>query len=101
MIKEWLCELIEFFSNHTPDTVPYRIKCNRDKLFCSIANMSWVRNEIASLPPAKKQFIEEFLTLLEEYFHYFDMGYRAPHTIDELPGLIKEKLLIIKNYLEG
>ncbi len=88
-IREWLVCLLTELNNLPEDTIPERIKSNRDRMTCLIAKSDRVKRLVSTYPIGVKTYIENFLQLLYEWQHYFDTGYKAPHTIDELPDLIR------------
>ncbi len=98
-IKEYAEEVLILLAP-LEDTIPEKIKANRSIGECRIGECQI--KGLGLIYAKRPRMIgneteKEFLKLVDEWFHYFDTGYRAPHRIDDLPRLIREKgLEIIK-----
>jgi len=114
MHSEWLEKVVSKFDNSPLDTTPERIKANRGygtvvlggetgpkgcKMKTVVINgtgdlLLTTKKAIDDVNiPSQKAKVQEIITLFNEWYHYFDKGYKAPHSIDELPDLIKQKSL--------
>ena len=108
-MKELLEEIINGLDNNPTDTTPERIKANRGvgesgmgggrtptgglvehRVVHGFGGAFLKRRKQMVLPQHKDAF-NEIVSLFEEYFNYFNTGYKAPHSIDELPSLLREK----------
>jgi len=105
-------ELIDAFENNPTDRTQDIIRANRSSGDVVLDGGVSVRGSkspdihvkgVATLlraketvePEVKKDW-DDLGVLLYEWYHYFDTGYQAPHTIDELPDLILEKARLIQ-----
>ena len=81
--SEWAEQAYADFVKLGRDTVPEKIKENRDKFLphCSKARK------------LKKVKDHEVFRLCDEWEHYFDPGYRPSMSIDYLPDKLKSALL--------
>lgn len=62
-------------------------KCNREVMdFSDLIDLKKV------LDPVKNKSDLEFISLVEDWVHYFDTGYKAKHSIDYLPLMIKRRM---------
>lgn len=91
-IKCWARETYLELRGLPADTVPVRIKSNRDRLLPHFLEREDIDTLKEELPAQVKEFLRELVRLLHEYEHYFDNGYRSCENIDTLPDKIKDKL---------
>jgi len=92
-LREFLDSVYSMISTAPKDTTPERIAENR-KLFKPIfAQRQGLKNQAQAMGVLQEGKV--LVKLLEEWFRYFDKGYRAEHSIDDLPGLIEDALLDI------
>jgi hypothetical protein len=85
-----LNDFLDFFETKKPDTMPNLIDENRTRMTRLLAR---VRGITPPADPVQRQSLVDAKTLIDDYFHYFDKGYRSLNSIDTLPDLCKQALL--------
>lgn len=91
-VKEKLERALDILENFNEDTTPERIRARRVALGFLERDTERIKNLVSAYPVAVKQYIQELSELFYDYFHYFDLGYRALSGIDELGPALREKI---------
>ncbi len=99
-IKKWVDDLIKMFEENPRDTLPAIWEDNRRLLGSLYRRRDEIKAWVQANKPGAISYLNELKTLLEEWFKYFDLGYQAPHLIDDLPNLILTKLKFIREKLD-
>ena len=91
-IKGWAKKVWLDLRSYDPDTVPVRIKGNREKMKPHMVGLATLST---NMPPADKVLFDKAVDLLNDYYHYFDEGYRSFNNIDTLPDKCYQALITI------
>lgn len=91
-VIDWAKRVWLDIRSYDPDTVPVRIKSNREKLRPHLIGLEKMTS---GMPVNDKLLVDEAIDLLEDFYHYFDNGYRSLNNIDNLDLLCKASLLKI------
>ncbi len=90
--REWAKGLLNDLENSPVDTFHVRIAENRKRWQPRLREIPRVSFLTYGQPLLPADELGNVIILFEELYHYFDKAYKAPHCIDELPGLCKEAL---------
>jgi len=102
-IKNWLDKAIDLFENNPADTIPLRISENRKLLGAPFRKREEIKAWVQANKPAALPHLVELKQWMEDWYHYFDTGYRpvSGETIDTLPNKILAKLKWIREKIEN
>ena len=107
-IKQWLDEAIAFFTEVAYPKGCYRdiqenIHSNRKLFGIPYRKREEIKAWVIANKPAALPYLAELKTWMEEWYKYFDEGYKpeSGETIDTLPQLILEQLIFIRTKIES
>lgn len=102
-IKQWLEEAIEFFEEVISKRrdIQENIACNRRIFGVPYRKRDEIKAWVEVYKPAALPYLVELAAWIKAYYHYFDTGYESEWSIDELPGLILERLQFIRAKIES
>jgi hypothetical protein len=97
-IKLKLEKVIDVLETFPPDTTVSNQKSRRIELGFLDREKGDLIKSVSSYPVEFQTLVSEMLAIFDEYYHYFDLGYQASHGIDELPSLLKGKVVEVVKY---
>ena len=106
-VKSWLDEAIDFFTevesrDGSRRDIQENIKNNRKLFGVPYRKREEIKAWVLANKPAALPLLTELKQWFEEWYQYFQIGYRPPsgETIDTLPKLILDRLIEIRTYLD-
>ena len=100
-IKSWLEDAISLLENNSKDTIPERVQENRRRWGAPFRKRDEIKAWVQANKPNALPYLAELKNWLEAYYHYFDRGYISEWSIDDLPDMIKERLIFIREKIEN
>ncbi len=91
--------LLDMVQGLEADTTFERIKANRELMRGPIVEARALKK--VGFGGTVQIKIDEFVDMLEDYYRYFDMGYRSPEKIDNYQEKLKEKLAEVIGLVGG
>ncbi len=98
---DWVKQLSIRLQFQARDTTSERIKGNRMALETLYRFIPQVESIIPGLPLEYQMLVQDTCDLFNDYYHYFDRGYKSSHRIDNLSDQIINKLSEIIELMEG
>ena len=92
VIKEWADEVLGFLNTAPSDTTPERITENRKRFIPIQLGRGSVSSKGKNLGVEVASLVSDAVYYVNEYFRYFEKGYKSPERIDDLPDKCKEAL---------
>lgn len=89
-VRSWAKRAYDLLLTLPEDTTPLHQKLNRTKFLLVSEEVVNIRSISELTSPAIQGKANNLLTMVYDYVHYFDTGYRATYNIDGL----REKLIV-------
>ena len=104
-VKNWLEETIDFFTEVEGGSrrdIHENIQSNRKLFGIPYHKREEIKAWVIANKPKALPYLVELKQWMEEYYHYFDTGYRPPsgETIDTLPKLIYDRLVWLREKID-
>ena len=100
-VKCWVDKLIELLESNPLDTIQKRIVENRIKVGIPYMVREEVKEWVVVNKPGALNYVKELNEWLVDYYKYFETGYKAKYSIDELPEKILGRLRFIREKLDS
>ena len=81
-VKYWMINCLTLKKLSVPDSTPERIAENRRNLLPSYSEIARLRDEVLDsndFSSESKDKIDNVFNLIDDYFHYFDKGYKTKY----------------------